>query len=268
MKELLWVKEEFPFVESIFLFDDTFLVRSTREIEEFSEGYKKKIGMPLHIQASPTTVTEKKIELLVDAGLAFVEMGIQSTSNRGKTLYRRNTSAETILRAARVFHGYQGEIHPPCYHVILDNPWETSRDELETLNTVLQLPRPFWLKRASLVLFHGTGLYLKAKQEAIIKNGEDEWEQIYSKHLHTPKGSYINLLFYLAGFSYFPRWIIRLLSNEILVKYLDRQNLNNLYALLNRFGESLITFSKGLKSLIKGDFGRIYRFFIRVTAKT
>jgi len=268
MKELDWVKKELPFVESIFLFDDTFLIRSEKEIDEFSKKYKRALGLPIHIQASPGTVTERKIEALVDAGLSFVEMGIQSTSKTGKKLYKRNISADNILKAAHIFHKQKGRIHPPCYHVILDNPWETADDELETLDTILKLPRPFWLKRASLVLFHGTSLYLKAKQEGIIESEEDEWTHIFTKHLHTPKGSFINFLFYLTGFSYFPRWIIRVLSNKKLVKFFNRQECNRLYALLNRICELLIIITKGMRSLLIGDFSRIYKYLNRVTSKT
>lgn len=268
MEELLWVKRELPFVESIFLFDDTFLVRSTEEIREFSRIYKENIGMPLHIQASPATVTAEKMEALVDAGLVFVEMGIQSTSNTAKNLYKRWVSTDSILRAAAIFHKYQNKIYPPCYHVILDNPWETSMDEIETLNTVLKLPKPFWLKRASLVCFPGTELYIKAKKDGIINTEKDEWEKIYSKHLHTPKGTYVNILVYLAGFSYFPRWIIRFLSKALLIKLFDRESLSVAYTLLYRLGEMLIILSKGLRAIAKGDFSRIYRFVIKFTSKT
>ena len=38
----------------------------------------------------------------------------------------------------------------------------------------------------------------------------DERRLIYNKHLHTPEGSYVNFLMYLAGFSYFPRRLLRL----------------------------------------------------------
>lgn len=260
MEELLWVKRELPFVESIFLFDDTFLARPTKEVREFMQIYKDTIGMPFHIQVSPSTVNEEKMEALVDAGLAFVETGIQSMSKRGKEIYKRKIPEETILKAAHIFHKYRNKIHPPCYHVILDNPWETPHDVVETLHTVLQLPRPFWLKRASLVCFPGTELYMKAKQDGIIRTEEDEWKEIYSKHLHTPKGSYVNLLMYLAGFSYFPRRIVRFLSKELFIELFDKRSLSGLYILLNRFGEWLIILSKGLKSLIRGDFFRIYKF--------
>ncbi|MBF0557628.1 MAG: B12-binding domain-containing radical SAM protein [Nitrospirae bacterium] len=268
MDELLWVKREFPFVESIFLFDDTFLVRTTEEIREFSRAYKNTVGLPFHIQASPTTVTEEKMEALIDAGLAFVEMGIQSTSIAAKDLYKRKVPADTILRAAEVFRRYEGKIYPPCYHVILDNPWETPMDVVETLHLVLQLPRPFWLKRASLVCFPGTELYAKARQDGIITTEEDERREIYAKHLHTPKGTYVNFLMYLAGFSYFPRWIVRFLSNAFFVRLFERPWLSGVYMRSYRLGETLIILSKGIRAFVKGDFSRIYRFFIKATSKT
>lgn len=268
MEELLWVKKELPFVESIFLFDDTFLARPTGEIKEFAQVYKDTINLPFHIQASPVTVTEERIEALAIAGLVFVEMGIQSTSDAGKELYKRKVSIEKILEAGKIFHKYRDRIYPPCYHVILDNPWETSCDVVETLKAVLQLPKPFWLKRASLVCFPGTALYYKAKEDGIIRSEEDEWREIYSKHLHTPRGSYVNFLMYLAGFSYFPRWIVRLLARDIFLKMLERSFLANFYVSLNNFTESLIILSKGIRSLVSGDFSRIYRYLVKINSKT
>lgn len=268
IEELMWVKRELPFVESIFLFDDTFLARPTEEIKEFARVYKTAIGLPFHIQASPETVNEEKMEALIEAGLAFVEMGIQSTSGTAKDLYKRKVSTDTILLAANIFHKYGKKMYPPCYHVILDNPWENSKDVVETIELVLKLPRPFWLKRASLVCFPGTELYLKAKKEGVIKTEEDEHREIYSKHLHMPKGKYVNFLMYLSGFSYFPRWIVRLLATDFSVKLLDREFLNGFYANLNKAGELMIIISKGLRSLFTGDFSRIYRFMVKIASKT
>ncbi|WP_035257559.1 B12-binding domain-containing radical SAM protein [Desulfatirhabdium butyrativorans] len=266
IRELLWVKQEMPFVESIFLFDDTFLARSTREIQEFARAYKQAIGLPFHIQASPETVNIDKMDALVDAGLVFVEMGIQSTSRTAKHLYRRDVQTETILAAAAIFHRYIKRIYPPCYHVILDNPWETSRDVIETLQVVLRLPPPFWLKRASLVCFPGTELYTLAKRDGFLATEEDEHRGIYAKHLHMPKGSYVNFLMYLAGFSRFPRRILAFLADERCLKLFERDSMTGFYSLLYKIGEFLILLTKGFRSLIQGDFLRIYRYVIRVTS--
>lgn len=261
--ELKWAIQAMPLIGSIFLFDDTFLVRSEQEIRKFAEVYKREINLPMHIQASPTTVSKGKMDALVDAGLVFVEMGIQSTSERGKELYKRFVSTEKILSAAELLNHYRRWINPPCYHVIIDNPWETSQDVVETLHVILQLPRPFWLKRASLVCFPGTALYTKAQEEGLLLTEEDYRREIYNKHLHQPKGRYVNFLMYLAGFCYFPRWIVRLLSWRPFVKLLDQPLLSGLYLGLNRLGDNLIIIFKGARSLLHGDFSRIRRYVVR-----
>ncbi len=267
IEELEWVKREFPFVESIFLFDDTFLIRTTEEIVEFSRAYKEKIGLPFHIQASPTTLSEERMEALIDAGLSFVEMGIQSTSKTGKQLYHRSISNERLLNAASILSRYNGKIYPACYHVILDNPWETSADVLETLDLVLKLPRPFWLKRSSLVCFPGTPLFTKAREDGIIKSEEDIKRHVYNKHLHQPEGSYVNFLLYLAGFCNFPRWIVKLLASKRMVERLDKESLSGFYSNMNRLGDICIVGYKGVRSLLTGDFARIGRYMSRAFSR-
>ena len=46
INELVEIKEMFPFIEAIQFFDDTFFARPVHEIEEFSRGYKEKVGLP------------------------------------------------------------------------------------------------------------------------------------------------------------------------------------------------------------------------------
>jgi anaerobic magnesium-protoporphyrin IX monomethyl ester cyclase len=260
ISELKWAKRELPFIESVFLFDDTFTARPLQDIRHFSQLYKKEINLPIHIQASPATTTPEKIEALIDAGLAFVEMGIQSVSQKGMTIYKREILPEKILQAANILHRYSSKIYPPCYHVILDNPWETTAEVLKTLDLVLSLPRPFWLKRASLVLFPGTELYDRAVHEGLIRNKEDERRLIYNKHLHTPEGSYVNFLMYLAGFSYFPRRLLRLLARPRLVGALEVDHPHKLFHNLQRLGDGLIVLYKGIHALLTGDFRRIRNF--------
>lgn len=258
--ELQQIRKELPFIESIFLFDDTFTARPTAEIVEFSSEFKKKIGLPFHIQASPRTLTKEKLDALVDGGLVFVEMGIQSVSDTGMGVYKRGVPEDILIEKAHLLRKYTDKIYPPCYHLILDNPWETSKDVLETLKVVLKIPAPFWLKRASLVCFPGTELYHRAKKEGILATEEDERREIYNKHLHMPKGTYVNILVYLSGFSYFPRWIVSFLSNKTFVFLFDRKVFSGVYTSLNRAGEISIILSKGIRALLTGDFKRIYKF--------
>jgi anaerobic magnesium-protoporphyrin IX monomethyl ester cyclase len=267
IEELEGVKTELPFVESIFLFDDTFMIRTTQEIIEFAKAYKERIGLPLHIQASPTTLTEESMEALFDAGLCFVEMGIQSASDAGRKLYNRDVSDERLLRAAGILARYRGRIYPPRYHIILDNPWETRDDVLQTLRLVLKLPRPFCLNKSSLVCFPGTPLFTKAQDEGIIKNEDDLRRQVFNKHFEQQKGSYVNFLMYLAGFSGFPRSILNLLAKKEVAGRFDRESLSGFYTTMYRLGDGAIVVYKGIRSLITGDFGRIGRYLTRAFSR-
>lgn len=265
MAELRWVKKEMPFVESVYLFDDTFLARPLKDIQHFCGLYKKEIGLPFNVQASPTTTTVEKMEALVDAGLIFAEMGIQSVSQTGMTVYRREIKPEKILETARILHRYYPRIYPPCYHVILDNPWETSADVAKTLDLLLQLPRPFWLMRSSLILFPGTELFDRAVREGLIRSKEDERRLIYNRDFNTPQGSYLNFLVYLAGFAYFPRRLLWLLSRPRLVQALEVDHLHKFFHNLQRLGDGLIVLYKGIHALLTGDFKRIRNFLAKAS---
>ena len=259
--ELKDVTARFPFIEGINIFDDTFVVRSAREIAEFCRLYRKEIGLPFYIQASPATITEEKMELMVEAGLVFVEMGVQTGNERTRCMFNRSSTNGQILGAARIISGFTRRIFWPCYHVILDNPWETPEETMETLDLLLELPVPYWLKRSSLVPFPGTKLYEIGKRDGWIT---DERKQIYSKHLHTPSGSYPNFLIYLAGYSQFPRWVLRVLRKKPFLKILGGGFLNPVYFLLCRLCDGGIVLLKGLKSVLTGDMGRIRNFLRKI----
>lgn len=260
ISELEQIKDKFPFIETFVLFDDTFIARTTHEIGAFSEAYRERIGLPFHIQVSPTTISRQKMEYLIDAGLVFVEMGIQTGSESTKKHYQRTTSNKSIIQAANLIHSFQSKMLPPCYHVILDNPWEMAEDVIDTLNLIMQLPKAFWLKRSSLVFFPGTRLYDKAKEEDLIK---DEMKEIYRKNLIVPSRSYVNFLMYLAGQDKFPRFLLKIMSGEKLVAELNKDVNRKIVGFVQTLFEILNLIIKGLKSLFRGDFGRISGYLKR-----
>ena len=200
--ELKEVIKRFPSIKLIQLFDDILFYMKRDFIKELARHYKENIGLPFYCQASATTMDEEKLKYLLDAGLIWVEIGIQSGSERINKIYQRNVSNEQVLRSASILHKYRAKMLPPCYHVILDNPWETSEDILKTLNIILKLPRPYSLKLASLVCFPKTGIYDKAKAEGLIKN---DLEEIYRKPFVYFSGNYLNYLVYLSGLSLLPQ---------------------------------------------------------------
>jgi radical SAM superfamily enzyme YgiQ (UPF0313 family) len=259
IEELKDTLRRFPFIDAVQMFDDTFFARSTNYMAEFADLYKKNIGLPLYCQASPNTLSEKKLQFLLDAGLVYVEMGIQSGSAKIREMYQRSESNEKILSATRLLHKYRKQLITPDYHIIIDNPWETEEDTLETAKLLHQIPKPYGLAISSLVFYPKTGLYEKAVKEGII---QDEMKEIDLKPFYIPpKGKFVNFLIYLNTFQSIPKGVIGFLLRDETVKFMSKRNLTSLYALGYGIGEICRFFRKGLRTVLIGDWARIQLFF-------
>ena len=196
--------------------DDAFLNLSLREIKDFCKKYKEKIELPLVVTgATPSTISKEKLSLLVDTGLSAFRMGIQTGSNSIKKLYNIRHTNQQLERAARIIKDHN--IKHVQYDIILDNPWETEEDVIKTLMFLSRLPVPYCLSLFSLIFYPGTALYEKAKREGIIT---DDLVDVYRKHLHGCKNTYLNGLFLLLSACAsrgikIPTFIMFLLTNKI-----------------------------------------------------
>ena len=90
---------------------------------------------------------------------------------------------------------YRGQVKAD-FDIILDNPWDTDEDLIETLMFLSKLPTPFILNLCSLIFFPGTELYRKAKKEGLIK---DDVKDIYRKYIFGCSNTYLNKLFRLLN---------------------------------------------------------------------
>lgn len=196
-KELIEVKERLPFIKQIEFNDDAFLTYSLEEIKEFCRNYKKNIRMPFTVFAgNPSAVTREKISLLVDAGMVKIRIGIQSSCERIRRMYKRNHSLAEIERAVKIINEFRDKIEPLRIDVILDNPWETEDETTETLKFLAKIPRPYYLYLYSLTFYPETELYSLAKKEGLISNDIND---VYRKYYHDIKNCYINSLFILLN---------------------------------------------------------------------
>lgn len=196
INELLWVKTHMPFVGYVSMSDDAFCARGLRSMEEFCGKYKEKIALPFTCLASPLTITEQKMELLVDAGLVYIQMDVQSGSARVQALFnRQEVTNEKSMAAMRIINRYKDKMYPPGYDFILDVPYETDQDKIESLKFVANIPKPYRLKPFSLVLYPETRLYNQAIGDGLIL---DEKREIYAKTNTTHKLNYLNLLMDMA----------------------------------------------------------------------
>jgi len=152
-----------PEIREINFQDDCFLAYSDEYLKEFSRVYKEKIGKSFIIRAIPTFITRDKIKHLKNAGLSWVSLGLQSGSDRVcKEVYKRRSLKRDFLKAAEIIKDFN---IAAFYDVILDNPFENEEDGLETIQTLIKTPKPFFPQIFSLSLYLGTELYQRAKKE-------------------------------------------------------------------------------------------------------
>jgi len=258
IRELKEVTQQFDYIAIVSFFDDTFFAAPVEYFEEFRDRYKDEIGLPFHAQCSPTTLDKRKLDLLVDAGLYFTEMGIQTGSKRIQQMYRRVVPDEKILSAAALLNGCSSRLLVPDYHIILDNPWENVEDVRDTLRLLLRLPGKFRLELSSLIFFPGTELNDRARKEGIIR---DELAEVCRKPFTFPRGTYLNYLIYLSGFSSVPRGLLRIFSFDLMVKRLHSQKPSRFYAVLFILTNKIRLACRGLQAMLRLDFKRIADHF-------
>lgn len=253
--ELREITARFPEIRLIKIEDDNFM-NDTAMLREFCAAYKREIGRPMFITGfQPPMVDEEKIAMLVDAGMRQVRMGIQTGSMRTMhEVYHRPTKREHILHAAAVLSKFSDRMVPPAYDMIVDNPWETEEDNLETLRLLLEMAGPFEIIMFSLTFYPGTELYERAKREGILQN---EVEQVYRQHFLINRRSYTNGLLKLVQTQRAPRWLLKLLLGE----RLRRRNWVWLPYLLYSFYSALGYLQAGLRALFRGDWAAFRRAF-------
>lgn len=157
IQELKSVIEKFPDMILINIQDDCFLAHTSDWHREFAAEYKKHIARPFIVRSTPLHLTEEKMRILKDAGLAWIMMGLQSGSERtNQDIFLRRVSNEKFLEATRLAKKYGVSGY---YDVILDNPFEEDRDLIETLSVLKKIPKPFQLQLFSLMFYKGTDIY-------------------------------------------------------------------------------------------------------------
>lgn len=162
--ELQTALKRFDFFEYIVIADDDFFMRPLDQIEKFSKQYKEKIGLPFGIAVSPNTYNPRKMGLLVDAGLWFVQMGVQTGSQRVlDDVFKRNTNVEKTQAVIRELTEYKNSDGVELLlDFIIDNPYETREDVFLTYKSLLELPLHVITNIFYLTFFPGTPLYDQA----------------------------------------------------------------------------------------------------------
>jgi hypothetical protein len=161
--ELEQALHDFPGVEYVNFHDDCFLACDMEFLRSFCAEYKRRINRPLVAKSAPNYVTRERLDLLKDAGLSWLSLGLQSGSPVVcRDVYLRKSKPEDFIRAAKLIKEYG---IAPFYDVILDNPFESEEEQLQTVETLIETPKPYYPEIFSLVFYPGTQLRERALAE-------------------------------------------------------------------------------------------------------
>jgi radical SAM superfamily enzyme YgiQ (UPF0313 family) len=182
----------FPTIEAINIVDDLFFVRGEDEIDDFVLQYKRRVNLPLELDAFPNTVTEHKIASLARLPIALISMGIQSASpDTLRNIYKRPTSIDKIKDSIGYFHKYGIKAE---YHYIISNPYEPEENVIETMRFAASYhKRPAILRVFPLMFYPGTPLYERARSDGLIgPQHEEAYQHVYSGRLQFAKHDYLS----------------------------------------------------------------------------
>lgn len=228
LAEIRAIRVVLPQLEAVMFIDSTFLAVPNTWLEEFAEIYRREVALPFYISTTPGSIKERNLQLLVDAGLTDVAMGLQSGSARMRAYYHRYETNEQILAAGRLLQKYQKAIPHPSYDIISDNPYENDEDKMATLQLLYQLPRPHLLHFFSLTFYPGTDMYDQAKVDGLI--GDDERE-VYAKSYIKLEPTYYHFVLWCLHRN-LPHWALWPLLQPISLKLFSISVFSDLFAVL------------------------------------
>ncbi len=196
-----------PEIRQITFQDECFLACGKEYLETFCESYRARVAMPFLVRAIPSFLTRKRMEALKSAGLAWINLGLQSGSDRVcKEVYKRPSLKKDSLAAARLIHEFRV---PAYYDVILDNPFETPEEALATAEILIEMPRPFYVQFFSLTFYEGSEIYQRVRRETpeLLEEGAGT-----DKDFRDYRTSVINEMTRMSPYLYpaYMKWILSL----------------------------------------------------------
>jgi len=201
-----------PHINTVVFDDDCMAALPIPVLKEFSEKWRKEVGIAFFVAGViPSFVNREKTEILLEAGMNRMRMGIQSGSDRMLKFFKRPNKPGLIRSVTAILADYKRYMILPAYDIIVDIPVETREDVVDTIQLVYDMPRPFTLSVFGLRLIPGTDL--EKTINAQIAAGELDIEGI-DKNYRSVAPTMANALIYLTATVRPPRWLF-----DYLLKY-------------------------------------------------
>jgi radical SAM superfamily enzyme YgiQ (UPF0313 family) len=222
--EISYIEESFPdfaaVTDGTINFGDDVFVLNVEWVREFAQEYHRHFKRPYWCYFHPNTVKKEVLEILAGSGLKYVDMGVQSGSERIRTrLFDRTDTDEKIRKAVEILHKAGVGI---VMDVITDNPFDTEEDKRSALEFFLSLKRPFTLNYLSMIMFPKVRFTQRALEARLITDEDieqnrmkvfEQWETKYDWPKRSADELFWIALYTMTGKVFVPRWYLRLLAN-------------------------------------------------------
>lgn len=148
-------------------------------LDEFEKRYKDEIGLPFYVEYHPNDINSMIIKKLVSAGVEIINFGMQAGSDsvRQKIYHRPEKNAHIIKISKEIAaHGIRIK-----HDLIIDNPYDTVASLKETIDLLLQLPKPLFFNLYSLQYFPLYPVTTMAIRDGFIKPDESSVDRLLER---------------------------------------------------------------------------------------
>lgn len=159
------IKENNKAADNIFFVDEMF-GSDISWLDEFEIQYKKEIGLPFYVEYNPSVINAIMLNKLSNAGIDTINFGIQTGSDyiRNQIFCRPGKNSE-LIKLANEITSRKIKIK---YDLIIDNPYDTEQSLKDTIELLLQLPKPLLFNLYSLQYFPNYPLTKKAIADKLV----------------------------------------------------------------------------------------------------
>ncbi len=160
--ELRYIISRYPHIYNVIIDDDAFMSLPLSIIREFAARYKEEFpSLPFFVSGiNPASVDPEKCQVLLDAGMNKMRIGIQSGNQRiMKEVFMRPLHADKLVQWSEIAHKNRKRLAPVQYDIIVDNPWEGPEELKDTIRLVHKLKPPYCFALNSLRFLPGTTIY-------------------------------------------------------------------------------------------------------------
>jgi radical SAM superfamily enzyme YgiQ (UPF0313 family) len=223
--ELRHMKDRFPFFRSFFFSDDDFFLRSKKALAEFSVLAREQIPDMLFdawwgSTATPASLSKDKLDLMFEIGFRVVAVGVQTGSEDfNRRIYDRDFPNKLFIEKMWMIDKYYRRKMVVTLDFIVDCPYETEQDTLETVRLIEKLPNWVSLAVFTFVFYPGSPLYKRALEAGEITDDAELYNAKSFQPFEHKGHSYVNHVMIAMGCANYlmPGWFKRLLISRPMV---------------------------------------------------